>query len=100
MVDADDLGSESSIVCSEPSGQAKLEDDGHTGCTSHAPCISERVFAPSKCETCLPRLQIVLDHTTGPPSSTLPEYKLLMKRFSNAAKSFRMSGTAFLPCES
>lgn len=37
MVDAEDLGSESSIVCSEPSGWAKLDDDGHTGCTSHAP---------------------------------------------------------------
>lgn len=59
------------------------EDDGHTGCTPHAPRTSERVFAPSECDTCSPRLQIVLD----PPRSTLPEYKLLKERFSNAAKS-------------
>lgn len=37
MADAEDLGSKTSIKCSEPSCRAKVEDDGRKGCTSLAP---------------------------------------------------------------
>lgn len=59
----------------------------------------EHAFAPSKCDTCMPRLEIVLEHAAGPLRTTLPEYKLLKKIFSNAAKSFKL-GTDILQSES